>query len=104
MRTLEFEVNAQKIRANIACDFSGLVPGTQGYLKAKFNLSRGWAGCAVAASFWCLGKEYPVMLDSARECVIPAEALKWKDFAVSLTGKRGDYVIRTGRTHVKQEG
>ena len=104
MRTLIFDVEAQKIKKSLACDFSGLVPGTQRYLKAKFRLSREWTGCAVAASFWCLGKEYPVMLDSARECVIPAEALKWKEFSVSLTGKRGDYVIRTEKNIVKQEG
>ena len=104
MRTLVFDVTAQKINKSPSCDFSGIVPGTQGYLKAKFHLSREWAGCTVAASFWCLGKEYAVILDNLRECTIPKEALKWKDFSVSLTGKRGDYVIRTEKNIVKQEG
>lgn len=104
MRKLIFDVKAQSIEKNKACDFSGLVKGTTGYLKAKFNLSPEWTGCKVAASFWCLGKEYPAILDSRKECIIPDEALRWDDFSVSLTGMKEGYLITTDRVKVEQKG
>ena len=40
MRTLKFVVDKQIIKQNPDCDFSGLVPGTDGYLQAEFSFSR----------------------------------------------------------------
>ncbi len=37
MRILKFIVNKQKIRPDPTCDFSGLIKGTSGYLKASFS-------------------------------------------------------------------
>lgn len=36
MRTLKFIVEAQNIKEDPNCDFSGLVKGTKGYLYAEF--------------------------------------------------------------------
>ena len=71
---------------------------------AKFRLGREWKGCRVAASFWCLGKEYPVIVNHNGTCVIPDEALKWSNFKVSLTGAKDGYKITTNKVTVEQEG
>lgn len=100
-RTLSFIVNGQKIVKDQMCDFTKIVPKTSKYLKAKFSLSGEWLGCKIAASFWCLGKEYAAILNN-NECYIPEEALVWSNFSVSLTGVKGDYKITTNRVIVNQ--
>lgn len=101
-RILRFIVNRQTIIKDPMCDFSKICPGTSGYLKAQFNTSGEWNGCDIAASFWCLGKEYATIVKYGI-CDIPGEALKWSNFSVSLTGKNGDYKITTNRVRVDQE-
>lgn len=103
MRTLRFIVTAQRVEADPGCDFSGLVPGTKGYLKARFTFSKEWVGCRKAASFWNFGKEYAALLVN-NECEIPPEALTWKNFQVSVTGLRDGYRIKTNKVRVMQEG
>lgn len=104
MRILKFKVIGQRITPDPACDFSNLVPGTKGYLQARFDFGQDWAGCRKVAAFWCLGKEYAARLEN-NECEIPAEALAWKNFEVSVTGVRpGGYRITTNKITVKQEG
>ena len=101
MRTLKFIVTGQQIKKDPSCDFSGLVAGTTGYLRAEFSFSADWNGCRKAASFWKCGKEYPAILkDNA--CVIPAEALTWDKFQVSVTGVKHGYVIATDQIRVDQ--
>ena len=39
MRTLKFKVDGQIITKHPDCDFSNLVPGTEGYLRAEFIFS-----------------------------------------------------------------
>ena len=102
MRTLRFIVHAQAIERDPACDFNGLVAGSEGYLKAYFALDAAWKGCAVAASFWLNGQEYAAKVVSG-ECEIPSEALCGRVFSVSLTGRRDGYRISTGRAYVRQE-
>ena len=102
MRTLRFIVRAQAIERDPACDFGSLVAGSEGYLKAVFQMDAAWKGCKVAASFWCAGKEYAVPV-AGGECEIPPEALCGPVFAVSLTGRRDGYRISTGRAYVRQE-
>ena len=105
MRVLEFEVSKQRVRKRPECDFSNIVSGTTGYLKAKFHFSGlDWLGCKKAASFWLDDREYPVMLDKDNSCTIPADALIGERFYVSVMGMRGtSYKIKTGKTRVKQE-
>lgn len=103
-RTLEFEVCQQRLMRYRDCDFSGIVAGSVGYLRAKFYFtSREWTGCTIAASFWSDGKEYAVLLDRNNECLIPAEALKGERFLVSVMGAKPGYRIETTKVKVKQE-
>lgn len=104
MRILKFIANHQTLKADPRCNFKNIVPGTEHYLVAKFSFGDGWNNCKVAASFWCLGKEYPVLLEANGQCVIPKEALTWSNFKVSLTGINGDYKITTNKVLVLQEG
>ena len=104
MRTLLFVVDGQKLSKSPKCDFSGISPGTSGYLMAKFRLGREWKGCRVAASFWCLGKEYPAIVSPDGTCVVPGDALAWSNFKVSLTGIREGYKITTNKLIVEQGG
>lgn len=103
MRTLEFTVESQRIRKKVDCDFSNLVAGSAGYLKAKFYFSDEWTNCKKAASFWLGDEEHPILLDANDECVIPAEALTGNMFRVSVMGVRGEYKITSKKTKVRQE-
>ena len=103
MRTLKFIVSGQTIRKSPDCDFSGLVAGSKGYLKAKFQFSNEWHGCKKAASFWLDGKEHAVLLDDFESCLIPDEALANDKFEVSVTGVKNKYKITTNKTKVRQE-
>lgn len=49
MRILQFRINGQKLSKD--GDFSNLVAGTKGYLKAAFNFDEDWDGCRKAAVF-----------------------------------------------------
>ena len=106
MRTLKFIVDGQSLRPDPGCDFSGLVPGTEGYLKAEFSFSPEWNGCLKVAAFYSmLGKEYPpAVLKDGKTCMIPAEALKKKSFKMKLIGKSNNYKITTSAITVEQNG
>lgn len=102
MRSLMFKVNGQKIEKDPACDFSGLVAGTEGYLKAKFTFSEEWNGCILVASFWKGGTEHAARIVN-NECDIPSEALTGATFKVSAVGKRRGLLIKTNKVIVVQE-
>lgn len=103
MRTLRFIVDKQIIRKDAMCNFSGIVPGTEGYLEAEFNTSDEWNGCAMAAVFYRYGKEYPAAVIDGK-CTIPSEALKKLSFDVMLVGEKDGYRICTNREEVRQNG
>lgn len=106
MRTLKFIVNAQSIIQNPECDFTGLVPGTKGYLEAEFSFSDEWSGTAKVVEFSSnLGREYaPQVLMNNKVCVIPYEALKNRIFKIRVIGKKGDFEISTNKLAVCQNG
>ena len=108
MRTLKFIVEGQTIKKDPACDFSGLVPGTDGYLQAEFSFSSEWDGCSKVAAFYSsMGAEFPAqVLYDGRTCTIPAEALKNRVFKVRVLGKKGNskFKITTNKHEVKQNG
>lgn len=106
MRTLKFIVEGQSIKKDPTCDFSGLIPGTEGYLKAEFSFSQEWDGCAKVAAFYsAMGDEYPAqVLYDGRTCNIPAEALKNRVFKFKLLGKKSKFKITTNKFEVKQNG
>lgn len=103
-RTLEFDVDKQRLTRNRECDFSGLVAGSVGYLRAKFKFSfSGWHGCKKAARFWVDDEEYAVLLDKDDSCTIPSEALVGERFRVSVMGAKPNYRIETNKVKVRQE-
>ena len=105
-RTLRFIVDNQTIRQDPNCDFSGLVPGTEGYLQAEFKFSREWNGCAKVVGFYSsLGREYPPqILKDGKTCMIPSEALEKEVFKIQVLGKRDNYKIVTNKVAVRQNG
>lgn len=105
MRILEFNVNKQRLNKKPNCDFSGLVAGSVGYLRAKFYFSDDdWHYCATkVARFWIDDKEYAEKLDLNDCCDIPAEVLIGSKFEVSMLGAASDYRIETNRVTVRQE-
>ena len=102
-RILKFIVDGQRIKKDKNCDFTNIVSGSKGYLYAKFSFKNGWENCNIAASFWKLGEEYPVLLDSKMKCKIPDDALDWNNFKVSCMGMNGNYRITTNKIMVEQE-
>lgn len=107
MRTLKFVVDNQIITRDPACDFSNLIPGTEGYLRAEFSFSPEWDGYAKIAGFWSpLGIEYPPqILEDGNSCMIPSEALQKQTFKVQIVGKNTKgVVLRTNKVTVIQNG
>lgn len=106
MRTLKFIVDRQIIKKDPSCDFSGLIMGTKGYLRAQFSFSNEWNNCAKVVGFYSnSGVEYkPQVLDSEGCCMIPDEALKKQSFNIKLFGKRDGYFITTNKISVVQDG
>lgn len=106
MRTLVFNVKKQIIEREPSCDFSGLVAGTKGYLKAKFLFSSDWDNCTKVAGFFSKDdKEFPPCeLDKNNTCTIPDEALEHHEFKIKLYGKREGYSITTNMITIKQHG
>lgn len=103
MRTLKFIVEGQALKPDPNCDFSGLEPGTVGYLKAEFTFSKEWASTPKVVAFYSrLGNEYPPRaLKDGRTCLIPAEALRKRIFKVQVLGKNG---LVTNRLVIDQKG
>lgn len=106
MRTLKFIVDGQIIAQDPECDFSGLVPGTDSYLRAEFKFSPQWHGYAKVASFWsALGREYPPkVLEDGKSCIITAEALEKRIFKIKVIGRNGRSMLQTNKIAVMQNG
>ena len=106
MRTLKFIVDELQIKLDPNCDFSGLVPGTDGYLEAKFSFSPEWDDCVKVAAFYSpmLGKEFPPRVLANDACLIPTEALKRRTFKVQVMGKNKNYKLTTNKVAVTQDG
>lgn len=106
MRILKFNVNGQTITLDPESDVSSLVPGTNGYVRAKFTFSPEWDRCVKVAAFYSnLGIEYePQALKNGEVCDIPSEALKKSIFKVKVFGKKNDYAICTNKVTVYQKG
>ena len=107
MKTLTFIVENQIIKPDPTCDvFEGLVPGTEGYLLAKFTFSREWNGYSKVIAFYSmLGREYdPEVLIDDRTCLIPLEALKKRAFKIQVLGKKGESKLTTNKLTVRQNG
>ena len=104
MRTLKFIVTGQHIEKDPICDFSGLVPGTKGYLRAAFVFDQEWSNCKKVAVFVKYGREFPAPIINGY-CNIPPEVLTHGRFSLYVIGERsGGYRIPTSRIEVRQDG
>ena len=106
MRTLKFIVDGNVIEKDPNCDFGGLIPGSEQYLKIEFSFSPEWIRRAKVATFWSsLGHEYePQMLKDGRSCMVPVEALSKRKFKIQVIGKAGDSKMLTNKFEVVQNG
>ena len=106
MRTLKFIVEDQIIKKDPNCDFSNLVPGTEGYIRAEFSFSNDWAGCKKVAAFYSnLGHEFELqILEDGKTCLIPKEALQKEKFSIRVIGRAKNLKIITGKITVIQDG
>lgn len=105
MRTLKFIVNAQRICEDTACDFSAIVSGTSGYLKASFSFSSDWSGMVKVAEFRKYVCDDPVSVAIINnECMVPTEVTGGKAWYIKVIGKRRDVIIPTENCRVRQEG
>ena len=105
MRTREFNVSKQRLTKKTGCDFSGLVAGSVGYLRATFTfLDNDWVKCSTKiARFWINEQEHAERLDETNSCVIPPEVLTGSKFEVSVVGAAPGYRIETNKINVRQE-
>jgi hypothetical protein len=104
MRTLEFQVEKQRLMKKKDCDFSMIVAGSVNYLKMKFQFSPEWFDCKKAVSFWVGDDEYPVLLDANDECLVHEKVCKEPVFKISVTGLRPDgYTITSSKWTINQE-
>lgn len=106
MRTLKFIVDGLIIKQDPNCDFTNLIPGSEGYLKAEFAFSSDWDGTTKVAAFYsATNKEYPPqLLKDGTSCMIPAEATAKYGFRVGVIGKKNEFKIKTNTVAVKQTG
>jgi hypothetical protein len=105
MRTLSFIVEKQIMKPDPNCDFSGLVRGSAGYLRASFSFSPEWNGCHKVVEFRRNGRECePQHLEDGRTCMIPAKALAGSTFDIRIMGQNGDFTLTTNRVIVNQDG
>ena len=107
MRTLKFIVNGQTLAPDPACDFSGLYPGTEGYLQAEFTFDEAWKNSVKVVGFFSnMGREYePQALKDNKTCKIPDDALKKRIFKIKVIGKTKDGTrLETNKLAVHQKG
>lgn len=101
VKYLDFIIVGQTIQRAPECDFSGLVAGSRGYLRARFRFSGDWVGCRKVVIFSAKGKDYPAALIN-NTCEIPAEALTCELVKVRAVGRRDGFEISTGTVAFSQ--
>ena len=112
MRVLHFSVNEQNIKKS--GDFSGIVKGSKGYLKAeRFGNTYRYtplvkqeeytSNSVAAASFFTEGKEYAVPIIRNR-CIVPDDVTDADYFRVQVVGLEKGQIIKTNKVLVRQEG
>ena len=108
MRLLEFQVNRQTLRKLPGCDFSNIVAGSSGYLRAKFHFSEDWNDYTKKVVEF-VGEHSncdAVLLDENFECDIPVQNGGFFKVTVYGAGEPKDDtvpVINTNSMKVKQK-
>lgn len=101
MRILDFVVTKQKIERDPMCDFTGIAPGSRGYLYARFRFSADWKGCKKVVVFSGRGEEECVPLTNGM-CEIPAKVLIGNTVGVTVVGECDEYRIPTNKISFQQ--
>lgn len=106
MRTLKFIVNGLTLTPDPNCDFTGLVPGSDGYLRAEFAFSNEWENTVKVVGFYSrLGMEYPPeLLEDGKSCIIPAKALEKRVFKIQVMGRNANTRLITNKLEIDQKG
>jgi hypothetical protein len=106
LRTLKFIVDGQTISKDPRCDFSGIFPGTENYIRAEFSFSPEWNNRVKVASFYSvMGREYPPRVLTNNACMVPAEALARRQYKLQIIGKGPDgSKISTEKITIEQNG
>ena len=107
MRTLKFIVNDLYLSRDRNCDFTKLIPGTEGYLKAEFDFNSTWDNCVKVVGFYSADAhiEYtPQILRDGKSCIIPYEALKQSKFRIKVLGKSKTMKLCTQDIIIVQDG
>ena len=106
MRILSFIVNCKDVTQDPECDFSGLFPGREKTVMAKFTFSPEWNNSVKVAAFWSvIGAEYPPQLITEDEtCMIPIEALQRPVFKIQVLGKTKNNKLETNKLTIYQSG
>lgn len=88
MRTLKFVINGQILEKDPSCDFSNIIPGTKGYLRAEFSFSSEWNKCVKAAEFSAGPLTgIPVLIEDGNSCIIPYEICMRESFKIKIVGR-----------------
>lgn len=104
MRTLNFIIEGLSIRKDPQCDFSGIVPGTKGYLRATFKFDSDWSGCEKMVVFSRFGIERIPIRVINNSCEIPSDVLLRRSFKLKIIGVKPGLRLVTNNLEVKQDG
>lgn len=106
MRILSFLVSGTTIKQDPECDLSGLFPGKNDDVQAKFTFSNEWKSRPKVIAFWSmLNQEYPpCVLNADNTCKIPKEALARPAFKIQVIGSDRGRRCETDTITVYQKG
>lgn len=100
MRELAFTVSGQTLRK--AGDFSGIVTGSQGFLRCRFDFDQTWDGFAKVAAFTAGdGSEHAERITGGT-CPVPDAVTSGDSFTVRVVGKRDGARAETTAATVRQ--
>lgn len=100
MRTIQFDVNQQRIKNIDKITF--IYPGTDNYIQLKFKFSEDWNGCAKGIAFGKREELVALLLDKNDCCTVPKEAFDEKELVFYLVGKKKpNYRIQTQKFVIK---
>lgn len=83
MRVLNFKLKGQSLRKT--GDFSGIMAGSKGYLKCRFQADDADWRTAKKVAIFC--DDHYAVLDSNNECMVPDGVTEGKSFKVQMAGE-----------------
>lgn len=103
METLRFIVKGQQIKKDPRSPFNRMVAGTMNYYDAEFVLDPTWNGYACVAKFRTYDVTVHVPIVNGK-VLVPNNVMQYKEFRVSVVGKKGNTKLVTNETVVLQSG